>query len=222
MGGVVHFCLYSSVILGERRAPLYIGATGNRSGPRQTIPQPFFRLDRSGTAICQGAVLFGLDPSIISERTSRKTYGILCAREFRNSDPEEKKWFHAERGCFYISGSFHIFVRNGDQVRSFLNYLSVKLEFLALTTSVSFKDNIKVEYKAITAKPIGLQLQQSLIAGLIQASNFADAVSSNENIHLDTRKRTDIETFVSNLFIDFSPRLEACKSESVSTAELAI
>ncbi|GAQ90012.1 Molecular chaperones HSP70/HSC70 [Klebsormidium nitens] len=74
-----------------------------------TPPEP-------GTAICQGAVLFGLDPSIITERTSRKTYGIKCAREFRPGDPEDKKWFHDEDGCFHVSNSFNIFVRNGDQV----------------------------------------------------------------------------------------------------------
>jgi hypothetical protein len=83
------------------------------------IPLSFYPLNQSGTAICQGAVLFGLDPSIISERNSRKTYGISCSRPFKQGDPEEKKWFHAEKGCFYVDDSFCIFVRNGDQVRSF-------------------------------------------------------------------------------------------------------
>lgn len=69
-----------------------------------------------GTAICQGAVLFGLDPSIIAERTSRKTYGIKCNRPFKKGDPEEKKFLHEDHGCFYVRDAFKVFVRNGDQV----------------------------------------------------------------------------------------------------------
>jgi hypothetical protein len=68
-----------------------------------------------GMAVVQGAAMYCLDPTIFTERTSRKTYGIGAASLSRPQDPERFRFFSVENGCEYTD-NFRVYVRNGEQV----------------------------------------------------------------------------------------------------------
>lgn len=68
-----------------------------------------------GSAICQGAVIFGLQPDILLCRVSRRTYGIKVVRPFRlASDPIKTLVMYDGRA--YRSHIFCVYVRRGDVV----------------------------------------------------------------------------------------------------------
>lgn len=69
-----------------------------------------------GAAVVEGAVSFGLDPSLIRSRRSRLTYG--CELEYRfepGVDPEFRKVWLPDIGE-YACGRFNAFVKAGDVV----------------------------------------------------------------------------------------------------------
>lgn len=66
-------------------------------------------------AVVQGAAIYCLDPTVFTERTSRKTYGMGVALLSRPEDPERFRFINKENGSEHTS-SFHVFVRNGEQV----------------------------------------------------------------------------------------------------------
>lgn len=70
-----------------------------------------------GSAIVEGAVSFGLNPSIIRSRRSRLTYGCRFSAPFNsNLDPKSKRYFAEDQGKWYCSDRFDVFVLAGDSV----------------------------------------------------------------------------------------------------------
>jgi molecular chaperone DnaK (HSP70) len=84
-----------------------------------------------GAAVVEGAVAFGLEPSIIVSRCCRLTYGYGCVRRFQACDPDSKRFVHDESGEDYCNDVFVRIVARGDQ-------LSVN-EKRQLTTYPSYK-----------------------------------------------------------------------------------
>eukprot|EP00039_Didymoeca_costata_P004697 m.75612 g.75612 ORF g.75612 m.75612 type:complete len:561 (+) comp12511_c0_seq1:217-1899(+) len=84
-----------------------------KSGKVEEVIKP----DNPGAAVMMGAVLYAENPSIISGRYSRKTYGVEICREFRANTvyPEGTKIEHID-GVKYVCGCFDVFARNGEQV----------------------------------------------------------------------------------------------------------
>jgi len=69
-----------------------------------------------GAAVVEGAVAFGIDPSIRS-RVSRLTYGARCCREFDSSkDPVSKKFWAEDQNEYYCNDRFNVFVKAGDEI----------------------------------------------------------------------------------------------------------
>ncbi|OQW90977.1 MAG: hypothetical protein BWK78_05770 [Thiotrichaceae bacterium IS1] len=69
-----------------------------------------------GAAIVEGAVAFGIDPSIRS-RVSRLTYGADSSREFETGkDPVGKKFWAEEFKKHYCNHRFTVFVEAGDEI----------------------------------------------------------------------------------------------------------
>ncbi len=69
-----------------------------------------------GAAVVEGAVAFGIDPSIRS-RVSRLAYGADCCRKFKKGkDPLDKKFWSEEHNEYYCNGCFNIFIESGDEV----------------------------------------------------------------------------------------------------------
>jgi len=72
---------------------------------------------RPGVAILKGAASFGVDPTIIRARRSRLTYGVAVSREFHQFiDPESKKFWAKDLGCYLCHGCFWTLVTIGDSV----------------------------------------------------------------------------------------------------------
>ena len=72
---------------------------------------------RPGVAILKGAASFGVDPTIIRARPSRLTYGVAVSREFHQFiDPESKKFWAKDLGCYLCHGCFWTLVTIGDSV----------------------------------------------------------------------------------------------------------
>ncbi|MDZ7966419.1 MAG: Hsp70 family protein [Nostoc sp. DedSLP03] len=70
-----------------------------------------------GAAIVEGAVLYGLNPSIIPLRRSRLTYGCETSLPFDSTlDPETKKFWSSYRKGYYCKQRFDIFVKAGEPV----------------------------------------------------------------------------------------------------------
>jgi molecular chaperone DnaK (HSP70) len=69
-----------------------------------------------GAAVVEGAVSFGIDPSIRS-RVSRLTYGARSADKFKKGkDPLSKKFWSEEYNEHYCYGRFAVFIEAGDEV----------------------------------------------------------------------------------------------------------
>ena len=67
-------------------------------------------------AVVQGAVMFGKEPTKISQRVVSKTYGANCCREFiKGVHPEENKL--VANGKEMCSDSFNCFVKENDVVK---------------------------------------------------------------------------------------------------------
>lgn len=70
----------------------------------------------TSTAVVQGAVLFGKNPSRITQRVVSKTYGADCCREFvRDVHPEAKKF--VANGVEMCSDLLNCFVKEDEVVR---------------------------------------------------------------------------------------------------------
>ncbi len=69
-----------------------------------------------GAAIVEGAVAFGIDPSIRS-RVSRLTYGAGCSEEFDSSkDPVGKRFWAEDFNRYQCNHRFFVFVEVGDEI----------------------------------------------------------------------------------------------------------
>ena len=69
-----------------------------------------------GAAVVEGAVAFGIDPSIRS-RISRLTYGYDCTKGFKKGkDPLDKRFWSEENNEYYCNDLFNNFIEVGDQV----------------------------------------------------------------------------------------------------------
>jgi hypothetical protein len=76
---------------------------------KDTVPN-IIRPPNPGSAIIQGAVLFGLNPRFVMNRISRKTYGIAVLTEFREGrDPPAKKLY--KNGRMWCRDRFNRFVK---------------------------------------------------------------------------------------------------------------
>jgi uncharacterized protein YcnI len=64
-----------------------------------------------GAAVCQGAVLYGIDPLVFGERLSKKTYGVACSTHFKNGDPEHLKFLNPDDGLYYTRDRFMVYAR---------------------------------------------------------------------------------------------------------------
>lgn len=83
-----------------------------RFGERCRVLTP---LDAS-TSVMQGAVKFGLDPTLIKSRMARKTYGYGVGFKFDESmHPQEKKYVD-ERGDVWCDDCFKVVVKKGDRL----------------------------------------------------------------------------------------------------------
>jgi hypothetical protein len=70
-----------------------------------------------GAAIVEGAVSYGLNPSIIRARRSRLTYGCDMSSPFVDGvDRKSKRFWHDERNEWYCTDRLAIFVVTGDLV----------------------------------------------------------------------------------------------------------
>lgn len=64
-------------------------------------------------AICEGAVIFGLNPAIMLSRVARKTYGISIAAPFDHRQHPPGHRFISSGGVAYCRNIFCKFVENG-------------------------------------------------------------------------------------------------------------
>ena len=69
------------------------------------------------TAVLQGAVMFGHDPSIIAERRCRYTYGIKCTVIFEPIKHKASKRFTDEDGLTRAKDAFDVHVKVGQNVK---------------------------------------------------------------------------------------------------------
>jgi molecular chaperone DnaK (HSP70) len=70
-----------------------------------------------GHTIVEGAVLFGLNPSIIRARRSRLSYGCCTNMPFDDArDPKDKRFYSDDHSAFYCRERFSPFVIAGDSV----------------------------------------------------------------------------------------------------------
>eukprot|EP00899_Mesostigma_viride_P001831 jgi/Mesvir1/11649/Mv00050-RA.1 len=97
---------------GFSSSPYLLSCVKERFGHRvRSIVRP----PDPGSAIVQGAVLYGLDPDMLSSRVSRKTYGVGIMREFvPASDPADKRV--VIDGCAMCDDVFLYFVQQGENV----------------------------------------------------------------------------------------------------------
>lgn len=81
--------------------------------PRQNILKP----DESGLAVVKGAVLYGLNPTIIQERVSSKSYGLgICADFDASKHPQSKKIFIESTGKYYCNDVYNEFLSYGQKI----------------------------------------------------------------------------------------------------------
>ncbi|KAK3247189.1 hypothetical protein CYMTET_43303, partial [Cymbomonas tetramitiformis] len=75
-----------------------------------TPPQP-------GSAIVQGAVVFGLNPSKFSSRIARRTYGVDATSTFDEltHDPTKKKWY-TDLNRFQCESLFTKYIEKGQEI----------------------------------------------------------------------------------------------------------
>ena len=71
---------------------------------------------QAGTVVLKGAVIFGYEPYIISERVCRFTYSVGVCRIFEDGKHDPKKKFFAE-GETYCDDIFNKFVQKGEIVK---------------------------------------------------------------------------------------------------------
>ena len=71
-----------------------------------------------GSAVLQGAVIFGHDPSVIAERRCRYTYGIGVATVFDDKLHKVSKRFTGEDGTTRAKDVFSVHVKVGQNVKS--------------------------------------------------------------------------------------------------------
>ena len=70
----------------------------------------------AGLAVVKGAVIFGYDPSAITERVCKYTYGVAVSATYIEGVHDPKKKVYLENG-FYILDVFDKFVEAGQSVR---------------------------------------------------------------------------------------------------------
>ena len=76
----------------------------------------FINPQDAGTVILKGAVIFGYEPYIISERVCRFTYGVAVVSLFEDGKHDPNRKFFAE-GETYCSDIFRKFVQKGETVK---------------------------------------------------------------------------------------------------------
>ena len=81
--------------------------------PRERVINP----PESSLAIVKGAVMYGINPSIVQERVVAKSYGIRILEEFDSTKhPQAKAKFY--NGKKYCTGVYDEFVKNGQKIRN--------------------------------------------------------------------------------------------------------
>ena len=115
--------------------------------PRGRVINP----PESSLAIVKGAVMYGINPSIVQERVAAKSYGIHCLRAFDSTKHSEKKAeFHD--GKKYCAGIYSEFIKRGQKLRTGevieITTLPVKpdqenvwLRIYCATTTVAYVDD---------------------------------------------------------------------------------
>lgn len=111
-----------------------------------------------GAAIVEGAVSFGLNPSVIRSRRSRLTYGCDVSAPFNSElDPKSKRFFAEDQNDWYCHDRFNAFVLAGESVavdekvqKTFTpinrNQTQMGLEFYATKkTKIRYTDEPEVE-----------------------------------------------------------------------------
>jgi hypothetical protein len=108
-------CDYLFLVGGFSRSPSLQRLIRERFGPR--VSREILLPPDPGSAIVEGAVSFGLDPTRIRGRRARLTYGCSMSSPFVHGvDPEEKKIWSPEREAWYCKDRFRVFVSAGDVV----------------------------------------------------------------------------------------------------------
>lgn len=111
--------------LGNRGCDIIFLVGGFSTSPllRQQIQQKFGTQVKKivmppypGAAIVEGAVSFGLNPSVIRARRSRMTYGVRTSREFKPGDKQDKKFRSQSTGKLLCRDVFDIFVIAGESI----------------------------------------------------------------------------------------------------------
>ena len=99
---------------GFSTSPLLRQRFEERFGDRvKKIVMPSF----PGQTIVEGAVAFGLKPSIIRARRSRLSYGCRTCTPFDDArDPKDKRFYSEDHSAFYCRERFSPFVIAGDSV----------------------------------------------------------------------------------------------------------
>ena len=115
--------------------------------PRERVFNP----PESSLAVVKGAVMYGINPSILQERVAAKSYGIRCLREFDSTKhPEEKAEVH--NGKKYCAGIYSEFIARGQKLRTGgvteITHVPVKpdqkniwLRIYCATTTVTYVDD---------------------------------------------------------------------------------
>ncbi len=112
--------------LGERGCDLIFLVGGFSTSPllRQRIQERFGERVKKivmppfpGNKIVEGAVSFGLNPSVIRSRRSRLTYGCETCTPFDvERDPKSKRFYSDDNKGYWCNDRFHPFVVAGDSV----------------------------------------------------------------------------------------------------------
>lgn len=92
------------------------------------------------SAVVEGAVSFGLDPSLIRSRRSRLTYGTNILLPFDSSrHPASKKLWNADRNAWYCEKVFDTLVKVGDEVEVGTRVTRQRSPFLKSQTSMAIE-----------------------------------------------------------------------------------
>ena len=115
--------------------------------PRERVFNP----PESSLAIVKGAVMYGINPSIVQERVAAKSYGVRLLTAFDSTKhPEEKAEIH--NGKKYCAGIYSEFITRGQKVctgevikRTYLpvkpDQKKVLLRIYCATTTVAYVDD---------------------------------------------------------------------------------
>ena len=144
---------YMFVVGGLSQNRILRKAIKDKFGSSTTIYFP----NESGSAVIDGCVLLGIDPSIIKSRKSAFSYGIDTQREcVYGEDKEEYIYYSKEVGEFLCKNAFEKFVEiNEDVEHDYVKEKSFDIDPNSTETRITIYKSINPNAKYVTDDGVG-------------------------------------------------------------------